>query len=92
MRWLIAYDVACPRRLLRVYRFVCGYALPLQNSVFLLVGHREDFECCMQGLMSLLDPKEDDLRAYCLPQGGVCRALGGDWMPEGVWLSIVDSG
>ncbi|UOO81232.1 CRISPR-associated endonuclease Cas2 [Uruburuella testudinis] len=89
MRWLIAYDVAKPARLQRVYRWLCGHALPLQNSVFLLVGEQADLERCIAGLLPFLDKRADDVRVYPLPKGGLCKALGADCVPEGVWLAGV---
>ena len=47
MRWLIAYDVVKPARLQRIYRLLCGHALPFQESVFLLRGTQADFEVCI---------------------------------------------
>ncbi len=86
MRWLIAYDVVKPARLQRIYRLLCGHALPFQESVFLLVGNPVDYDRCMAELLPLLDKRADDVRVYPLPKGGLCRALGGECLPVGVLL------
>ena len=79
MRWLIAYDVVKPARLQRIYRLLCGHALPFQESVFLLRGTQA-------ALLPLLHWQKDDLRVYPLPKGGLCKALGKAGLPDGVWL------
>lgn len=86
MRWLIAYDIASPRRLQRIYRRLCAHALPLQASVFLLSGNQADFEACMADVLPLLHRRKDDVRVYPLPNGGICHALGAEVLPEGVCL------
>ncbi|MCP2041861.1 CRISPR-associated protein Cas2 [Neisseria sp. HSC-16F19] len=86
MRWLIAYDIACPARLQRVYRTLCGHALPLQNSVFLLQGEGEAYRRCLAAVLPLIHAKEDDVRVYPLPKNSRCLALGGQTLPEGVCL------
>lgn len=88
MRWLIAYDIVDTVRLQRVYRILCKHALPLQNSVFLLVGGTEDYRQCLDELLPKLDSRQDDLRIYPLPGGGFSRSLGKDIMPEGVYLAL----
>ncbi len=52
MRWLIAYDVVKPARLQRIYRLLCGHALPFQESGVLLRGTQADFEVCYGGLVA----------------------------------------
>ncbi|WP_274571611.1 CRISPR-associated endonuclease Cas2 [Neisseria leonii] len=90
MRWLIAYDIADTARLQRVYRVLCHYALPLQNSVFLLVGNQADYRQCLDTLLPKLNHREDDLRVYPLPSGGFIFACG-RVLPEGVYLSVFES-
>lgn len=88
MRWLIAYDIADTARLQRAYRILCNHALPLQNSVFLLVGSAEDYRQCLDELLPKLDAKQDDLRIYPLPGGGFSCSLGKGGMPQGVYLAL----
>ena len=49
MRHLIAYDIASPHRLQKAHRYLIQHAIPLQNSVFLHIGSREQalqcFDC-----------------------------------------------
>lgn len=58
LRWLIAYDIADTARLQRAYRILCNHALPLQNSVFLLVGSAEDYRQCLDELLPKLHSKQ----------------------------------
>lgn len=87
MRWLIAYDIADTARLQRAHRILSKHALPLQNSVFLLMGNGEDYRQCVDELLPKLNPKQDDLRIYPLPKGGLLCALGGEGRPQGVFLA-----
>lgn len=89
MKWLIAYDISCPKRLQKVYRSLCRYTLPLQNSVFLLQGSHEDYQTCHQELMRLIDLKEDNLRIYTLPNHTPILHFGKPPLPEGiVWSGM----
>ncbi|RMF80843.1 MAG: CRISPR-associated endonuclease Cas2 [Nitrospirae bacterium] len=74
--YLICYDIADPKRLVRVHRYLKGEALALQYSVFFgrfttaQIAHLED------GLAERIDPKEDDVRIYPLPEDFQVWALG----------------
>lgn len=83
--YLIAYDIADPKRLNRVHRYLVGGPtgpilrvhgphLP-QGPAFLLTGLRH-----------LIDPKEDDIRAYPLPKRLDYTHLGRQLFPDGVIL------
>lgn len=85
MKWLIAYDIACPRRLQRVYRCLCAYALPLQDSVFLLTGEQENLADCLQAVLPKLAHQSDDLRVYGLAAQGFWKSLGQTPLPEGIY-------
>ncbi|WP_410104653.1 hypothetical protein [Sutterella wadsworthensis] len=43
MHFIIAYDVTSPSRLQRLHKALCEYALPIQKSVFLLMGSEAQF-------------------------------------------------
>jgi CRISPR-associated protein Cas2 len=62
--YLLAYDVADPRRLRRVHRRLRREGIAMQQSVFLLFGSNEALRTLMDELGALLDPSVDDLRAY----------------------------
>lgn len=86
-RWLIAYDVAHPQRLQRLYRLLSGYALPMQNSVFLFIGNEQDLSLCLQKVGNIIHPKYDDVKVYCLPSLGLLYSAGVPTLPTGMILS-----
>lgn len=73
--YLIAYDIADPRRLQRLHRALRKEAMAVQRSVFLIEGSVSRVEGLMDEWERLLDPHQDDLRAYPIDQ------------PERLWLS-----
>lgn len=87
--YLVCYDIADPRRLGRVYRFMAGKGKHLQYSVFLCSLTWQELQMMKEKLSDLIDEEEDDIRIYPLPSGGKVIAMGcGDRMPDGVELFI----
>ena len=62
--YLLAYDIADPRRLQRLHRAVRREGIALQRSVFLVQGTQSDIEALLDRLAILMNEREDDLRAY----------------------------
>lgn len=85
--FVICYDISHPKRLGRVFRFLKKCAMPLQYSVFLFTGDDRQLARVMEKLVPLIDPKEDDLRAYPLPKRGFKARLGRAALPEGIQWS-----
>jgi CRISPR-associated protein Cas2 len=65
--WIIAYDIANPKRLVRVHRFMCKHAIAQQHSVFKATLSTAQMRKLKEELAQLIDPKEDDVRLYPLP-------------------------
>lgn len=65
--WLIGYDIASPRRLRRVARFLERRATRIQYSLFLGRFTPAAFEQTWRGLAGLINPRADDVRAWPLP-------------------------
>lgn len=87
--YILCYDIADPRRLGRVHRLLKKTALPVQYSVFLYTGTEARFEHCLNELAHLIDPRQDDVRAYPLPERGLRWAIGQRTLPEGIfWSSL----
>lgn len=84
---LICYDIADPKRLGRLFRFLKKHATPLQYSVFLFTGSDRQLDRLMMQAALLIDAKADDLRAYPLPRLGFKARLGRALLPEGIQLS-----
>jgi CRISPR-associated protein Cas2 len=83
--YLVCYDIANPRRLGRVYRFMAGKGKHLQYSVFHCSLTWQELQMMKEKLSALIDDEEDDIRIYPLPSGGKVIAMGcGDRLPDGV--------
>ncbi len=91
--YLVSYDVRDPRRLQRVHRFLKQRAVALQYSVFVFEGTDADCRTVRQGLAEEIDPEEDDVRIYALPEGVEVLPVGAtDPLPRGVVLVGVAGG
>jgi CRISPR-associated protein Cas2 len=84
-RWLVAYDVRCPRRLARLHRWLVGHALPIQYSVFVACCTPEELAALVEGLARRIDPRRDDVRLYPLEQGRPLHVLGTPLLAEGLF-------
>lgn len=82
---IICYDICCPRRLGRIHRYLKRVACPLQYSVFMFTGTAVQLERCLARLSELMDPREDDIRAYPLPERGYRMCFGKATLPEGIY-------
>lgn len=85
--FIICYDIANPKRLGRLHRYLKKIAVPLQYSVFLFVGDERQLDRHLEHAASLIDEKEDDLRGYPLPVRGFKARLGKPTLPEGIQWS-----
>ena len=84
--WLVAYDIADPRRLAKVFKELKKVGVPLQYSVFSVEASAGAIAVLMAKLLRLIHAKEDDIRAYRLPANGWRATLGEAILPEGLWL------
>ncbi len=86
--FVIGYDITEPRRLQRVHRLMCGFATPLEYSVFLLVGNAAEKDRCLAALAKLIT-REDDVRCFPLPSRGFQRRIGRASLPPGIqWTGL----
>lgn len=67
--FLIAYDVAHPRRLRRVARVLERHGVRVQYSVFLYRGTDAALAALLDELGQLIRPSEDVIQAWPLPAG-----------------------
>ncbi|MBI4755521.1 MAG: CRISPR-associated endonuclease Cas2 [Betaproteobacteria bacterium] len=87
--FVIGYDITDPGRLQRVYRAVCRHAMPLEYSVFLLVGSEADKTTCLEAMEGLIDRRSDDVRCYPLPARGFQGRIGRASLPAGItWTGL----
>ncbi len=83
-QYLICYDIADPRRLTRVHRFLTTRAVALQYSVFSAILRRRELEDILENLDERIDPRKDDVRIYTLPDVPRVTAIGRSFLPEGI--------
>lgn len=87
--WLLAYDIAHPRRLVQVHRRMRRHATAIGYSVFWLEGTAADRLRCLNDVLPLLARDEDDLRCYAMPARGLRLRLGRAALPEGIiWSGL----
>lgn len=84
--FLICYDIADPKRLGRVHRYLKKRSLPVQYSVFTAEFKRAQVDALMLALLTLIDQREDDVRCYGLPRHREFDALGQQFFSEDVLL------
>lgn len=84
--WLITYDISNPKRLGRIFRLLRKHATPVQYSVFYFEGTSIQLNQIITGLKSQINPKEDDVRAYQLPDQPSLDNLGRGSIPDGTLL------
>ena len=82
--FIIAYDIADPRRLSRIHRMLKRLAMPLQYSVFYAQMSDHQRDQLAKLLENEIDNKEDDIRIYPLPRAYSVQYLGEDPMLEGL--------
>lgn len=82
--WLIAYDIADPKRLVRVHRYLKSKAVPVQYSVFVTRASTSQIGDIRSALVGLIDPKADDVRIYQVPEKPQLVSLGCKAFPEGI--------
>jgi CRISPR-associated protein Cas2 len=83
---LICYDIADPRRLGRVHRFLTSRAIPLQYSVFLAHMRPADLPQLVIDLEEIIEASEDDVRIYSLPGEPRFERFGRACFPVGIRL------
>jgi CRISPR-associated protein Cas2 len=84
--WLVCYDIAQPRRLVRVWRAVREFGVPLQYSVFWARLDAIGLAVALAAIATRIDPRHDDVRLYPLPENVRITGLGRDVVPLGVHL------
>jgi CRISPR-associated protein Cas2 len=64
MAWILAYDIACPRRWRRLYRLARNRGVRLQWSVFLVTEPGFDPRRFLAEMAKIIDLEADDVRLY----------------------------
>lgn len=84
---IVCYDIADPKRLRRIHRFLKKIALPLQYSVFLIEADAQRIEQLKAQLATMIHPRADDIRIYPLPAQPDWCVLGKPLWDEGMLLT-----
>lgn len=84
--YLIAYDIADPKRLARIHRILKQEGLPVQYSVFTVVLKRKALLHLLKRIDTLIKQREDDVRCYRLPENSPADILGQQYFPDDVML------
>lgn len=85
--FLIAYDVADPKRLTKVHRFLAGEALAVQYSVFVTMASERQIDRIRAGIEQRIDWRQDDVRIYPLPARCQAHLIGRQILPPGIVLA-----
>ena len=67
-RWLVTYDMADPKRLGRLFKFLKKQGVPVQYSAFLVQASAAKMGSLIVRIAKMVDPDADDVRAYRLPE------------------------
>ncbi len=62
--YMVAYDIADPKRLGKVHRLLKKEGLAVQKSIFLVFGEEERMNALLDRLADVINSKQDDIRAY----------------------------
>lgn len=84
--YLMAYDIADPKRLARIHRILKQQGLPVQYSVFTVVLKRKALLRLLERINTLINQREDDVRCYRLPDNSAVDILGQQYFPDDVML------
>lgn len=84
--WLVAYDIADPNRLRRVYRHLARVAIPLQYSLFVLTASRNKLDKLRDELERLIDSRSDDVRIYLVPAQPKVWTVGVQPLPDDAFV------
>ena len=75
-RWLLAHDIADPKRLQKVWRYLRQEGVRLQYSVYLISGNRQHVDKVLSRLRALINEKADDVRVYAMTENTRIWGLG----------------
>ncbi len=84
--YLVCYDIADPKRLNRVHRFLREQGIPVQYSVVTARLTAKELDRIIAGLTDRIDERADDVRVYPLATHSENASLGLQYFPDGVLL------
>jgi len=84
LNWLVCYDIADHRRLVRVFKLLKKHGIPIQYSVFLVKASAEELSHLEQQVMRLINPAADDVRTYRIADAQPCVEIGRPLLAEDI--------
>jgi len=81
---IICYDIADPKRLNSVHRFLKKHAVPIQYSVFMALVNKQGLDRLLIEIQSMIEEEEDDVRAYPVPHHPVYERVGKQLFPVAI--------
>ncbi|QKK01672.1 MAG: CRISPR-associated endonuclease Cas2 [Pseudomonadota bacterium] len=79
--WLVSYDIADPRRLGRVARFMEKHGVRIQYSVFVVHEKTAFINDLCDRLAEIMNHREDDVRIYPIAATGKSVMMGSTSVP-----------
>jgi len=64
MNFVITYDIADEKRLIRVSKFLEKFAIRIEYSVFFVEAERKKIMFIIKEIKKIINKKEDDVRVY----------------------------
>lgn len=64
MHFLLSYDIAHPRRLQKLHKYLLGKGIPIQYSIFYLQLSQEELDDIESNVKTIIHRYEDDVRIY----------------------------
>lgn len=87
-RYLVSYDIRCPKRLRKVHKLCSQSAVRIQYSVFEAHVTHAELRQLKEKIRQLIDEAEDDVRIYGLHENYAIATLGPPPLLDGVqWLA-----
>lgn len=75
-KYLVVYDIADNRRIVKTVNLLLNYGIRIQRSVFEVMLHEESLSFLKQGLQGILDPEKDSVKIFRLCESCAVRAFG----------------
>lgn len=65
--WLVCYDIAERKRLVRVFKLLRTKGIPIQHSVFLVQASATEMQTLESMVEQIIESNLDDVRFYRIP-------------------------
>ena len=83
--YIIAYDIREKRRLTKIHKVICSYAISLQYSVFYAELNQLQIRVLVSKLNKIINKKEDDVRIYPVEPLSGFQVIGAKFIDYGIY-------